>query len=162
MKIERTQNSKEYCKQLFDLQQKLKEYESKSEKEKEELRKNYGSRIMSEDELENETWKRYPLSPKYLVSNYGRVKFEGKIVKQINQIDEDGKEKFGYLVLDKNEVPNGSTYIYNFVAYTFLGKAEGDGYHVHHITNDGYDNSVENLVLLTKEEHSLVHGFNIG
>lgn len=34
--------------------------------------------------------------------------------------------------------------------------------HVHHITNDGYYNTTENLVLLTKDEHSYVHGFEVG
>ena len=53
-------------------------------------------------------------------------------------------------------------YVYNFVAYTFLGKKENDGFHVHHITNDGYYNTEENLVLLTKDEHSYIHGFEIG
>ena len=52
--------------------------------------------------------------------------------------------------------------MYQLVAYTFLGKIDGDGYHVHHITNDGYYNTTDNLILLTQEEHSYVHGFVIG
>lgn len=106
-----------------------------------------------EQDLACEIWKEFPLDKKYTVSNLGRVKFEGRIQKQKD-------EKIGYCTLaDENLCKD---YIYNFVAFTFLGKIEGDGLHVHHITNDGYYNTTENLVLLTPEEHSYVHGFEIG
>ena len=149
----------EYVKQLFDLQQQLIEYEKIEDKET--IRKTYGSRNLDENDLEGEIWKEYPLSPKYLVSNFGRIKFDGKIQQQTNQVDSvTGKIKGGYLVLENKDLRQD--YIYNFVAYTHLGKVEGDGYHVHHITNDGNDNSINNLVLLTAAEHSIVHGFKIG
>jgi len=103
--------------------------------------------------LKGEIWKEFPLDNRYAVSNMGRIKFKGKIQKQKD-------EKTGYCTLaDKNL---SKEYIYNFVAYTFLGKIKGDGYHVHHITNDGYYNTTDNLVLLTQKEHSYVHGFEIG
>lgn len=158
MNIDRTKPQDEYVKQLFNLQQQLKKYEKIEDKE--ELRKNYGSKNLSENNLEGEIWKEYPLNPEYLVSNLGRIKFDGKIQPQTDQVDENGKIKGGYLVLENKKLKQD--YIYNFVAYTFLGKVEGDGYHVHHITNDGNDNSTNNLVLLTAIEHSIVHGFRIG
>ena len=102
-----------------------------------------------ENDLEGEIWKIFPLDADYTVSNLGRIKYKGKIQKQKD-------EKVQYVTLaDKNLRQD---YVYNFVAYTFLGKIEYDGMHVHHITNDGYYNTVDNLVLLTKEEHSYVHG----
>ena len=54
-----------------------------------------------------------------------------------------------------------TTHVYSLVASAFLGEKEKDGYQVHHISNNGYDNSVNNLVLLTAAEHSFVHGFQI-
>ena len=106
-----------------------------------------------ENDLEGEIWKIFPLDADYTVSNLGRIKYKGKIQKQKD-------EKIQYVTLaDKNLRQD---YIYNFVAYTFLGKIKDDGIHVHHITNDGYYNTIDNLVLLTKEEHSYVHGFEIG
>lgn len=127
----------------------------------------------SKHNLQGEIWNKINQSgySKYEISNLGRVKYLGKIVPQKNEI-KDGKEHIGYLVLDKkafqDKYPDTSSnftqeiYVYTLVAFAFLGKIEGDGYHVHHITNDGYDNSTENLILLTAEEHSFVHGFKIG
>lgn len=159
MEFDRTKSLEEYGKTLFELQQKLKDYEKIENKD--ELRKNYGSQILIEENLDGEIWKKFPKNPKYLVSNKGRIKYDGKIQPQTHEINPGtGEPKWGYLVLEDKNLRQD--YIYNFVAFTFLGKIEGDGYHVHHITNDGYDNSVENLVLLTATEHSLVHGFRIG
>ncbi len=106
-----------------------------------------------EHNLKGEIWREFPTDKRYRVSNLGRIKFEGKIQKQKD-------EKIGYCTLADESLRKD--YVYNFVAYTFLNKVEGDGYHVHHITNDGYYNTVENLVLLTQDEHSFVHGFEVG
>ena len=106
-----------------------------------------------ENDLEGEIWKPFPLDTKYTVSNLGRIKYEGKIQKQKD-------EKIQYVTLADDNLRKD--YVYNFVAYTFLGKIEDDGMHVHHITNDGYYNTTENLILLTQEEHSYVHGFKVG
>lgn len=102
--------------------------------------------------LKGEIWKEFPLDKDYTVSNLGRIKYKGVIQKQKD-------DKVQYVTLADESLRRD--YIYNFVAYTFLGKKEGDGMHVHHITNDGYYNTEENLVLLTKDEHSYVHGFEV-
>lgn len=159
MEFDRKKSLEEYGKTLFKLQQTLKNYEKIENKDV--LRKNYGSQILEEQDLDGEIWKEFPKNPKYLVSNKGRIKYDGKIQPQTHEINPKTNEaKWGYLVLEDKNLRQD--YIYNFVAFTFLGKIEGDGMHVHHITNDGYDNSVDNLVLLTAVEHSLVHGFKIG
>ncbi|MBO6088266.1 HNH endonuclease [bacterium] len=106
-----------------------------------------------ENDLEGEIWKTFPLDKDYTVSSLGRIKYKGKIQKQKD-------EKIQYVTLEDKNLRQD--YVYNFVAYTFLGKMEDDGMHVHHITNDGYYNTIDNLVLLTKDEHSYVHGFEIG
>jgi len=106
----------------------------------------------SEENLKGEIWKDFPLDKNYTVSNLGRVKYKGVIQKQKD-------DKIQYVTLADENLRGD--YVYNFVAFTFLGKKEDDGFHVHHITNDGYYNTEENLVLLTKDEHSYVHGFEI-
>ena len=107
----------------------------------------------SENDLESEIWKEFPLDKDYTVSNLGRIKYRGKIQKQKD-------DKIQYVTLTDENLRQD--YIYNFVAYTFLGKEINDGFHVHHITNDGYFNTEKNMVLLTKDEHSYVHGFEVG
>ena len=167
-----TVDKDDYAKFLFNLQQKLKEFSNRTEPKKEEdyYAFNYNPNI------EGEEWKNIEGEgySKYSVSNYGRVKYCGFIVPQKNKIDDNGKEMKEYLVLDKEKFGemykdvatnfnlSKDVFVYSLVAYAFLGKKEGDYLHVHHITNDGYDNSVNNLILLTKEEHSLVHSFKIG
>lgn len=107
----------------------------------------------SENDLEGEIWKEFPFDKNYTVSNLGRIKYKEKIQKQKD-------DKIQYVTLADENLRKD--YCYNFVAYTFLGKKIGDGFHVHHITNDGYFNTEENLILLTKDEHSYVHGFEVG
>ncbi len=144
---------------LIELQQKLENYEKIENKE--EIRKSYASRNYNENNLDGEYWKEFPYDEKYLVSNKGRIKFNGVIQHQTEKINpETGEKMWGYLVLENKNLSR--EYIYRFVAYTFLGKIKDDGYHVHHITNDGNDNSVDNLILLTASEHSRVHGSKIG
>ena len=148
---------KNYYSWLDELKQKLLNYKPLFT----DLRINSPSFNYSEHNLQGEIWKDFPLDKKYSVSNLGRVKFEGKIQAQVDEIDtKTGKIKIGYIVLEDKNLRQD--YVYSFVASTFLGKIKGDGYHVHHITNNGYDNSIENLVLLNREEHSYVHGFEIG
>lgn len=128
----------------------------------------------SKHNLKGEIWKKIDQVgySRYEISNLGRVKYLGNIVPRKNKF-QNGKECIGYLVLDKQSFqknyPSGTPCgfsqkipVYTLVALAFLDKTEGDGYHVHHITNNGYDNEVNNLVLLTPEEHSYVHGFKIG
>lgn len=143
---------KNYYLWLDNLKQKLNNYQPLFT-DIETRRKLSPSFNYSEHNLKGEIWKEFPLNPQYTVSNLGRVKYEGKIQEQKD-------DKLHYITLADDNLRKD--YIYNFVAYTFLGKIEGDGYHVHHITNDGYYNTEENLILLTQEEHSYVHGFKVG
>jgi hypothetical protein len=43
------------------------------------------------------------------------------------------------------------------VAKVWLGHQVGDGFAVHHITNNGYDNRVENLILVKPDAHDRIH-----
>ena len=84
----------------------------------------------------------------YLVSNLGRIKLNGKILEQ-----KDDSNK-GYLKIDKTNLS------YKMIATAFFGNT--NGFHIHHINNNGFDCRPENLILLTQEEHSKVHGWPIG
>ncbi|MBD5447225.1 MAG: hypothetical protein HDR32_05670 [Treponema sp.] len=103
--------------------------------------------------LPGEEWRDLPGYDRYSISTMGRVKYNGIIVQQ------DDAAKTGYLKLDvdKKLSVDHSVNVYTLVAKTFLGKKEGDGYDVHHIDNNGYDNRPENLILLTRPQHNAVH-----
>lgn len=143
---------KNYYLWLDELKQKLNDYEPLF-RDLDARRSISPSFNYSEHNLQGEIWKEFPLDKRYMISNLGRVKFDGKIQKQ-------KEDKIQYITLDDENLCKD--YVYNLVAYTFLGKIKGDGYHVHHITNDGYYNTTDNLILLTKEEHSYIHGFKVG
>lgn len=90
----------------------------------------------------------------YYISTFGRIKYDDKFLKQ------DDVSKQGYLVLlkpDDNTPINTTTCVYTFVAKMFMGKKDGDGLHVHHIDNNGYDCRLKNLILLTPAQHNAVH-----
>lgn len=114
-----------------------------------EQSKEFGSLCLSENDLPGEVWKPYKIDG-LEVSSYGRVRHNKKIVPQKDS-EEKGKE-VGYLVLDNAELPKCC--VYKMVAEVFLEMPSSEGYAVHHITNNGYDNSVGNLIYLTKEQHN--------
>ena len=124
---------------------------------KEEIaeRKREGAKRYNSEEanLPGEEWCDLPGYSHDSISNMGRVKYNDTIVQQ------DDAEKTGYLKLDveKKLGVDHTVNVYALVAKAFLGKKEGDGYDVHHIDNNGYDNRPENLILLTRTQHNAVH-----
>lgn len=139
---------------------------------KEKRKKESPSFIIENFDLENEKWADYPqelfnnFKSEYttrqykdlenidtiMVSNFGRVKIDGIIEEQ-----EDQSGKTGYLQLKKYP---GLGMIYQLVAETWLEKPIGICsdciLDVHHITNNGYDNGVENLIWLNRCDHSRI------
>ncbi|MBD5440838.1 MAG: HNH endonuclease [Treponema sp.] len=129
-------------------------HEKPSKQEIAERKREGAKRYNSEaDSLPGEEWRTLPNDEHYSISNMGRVKYNDAIVQQ------DDAEKTGYLKLnvDKKLKVDHSVKVYTLVAKAFLGKKEGDGYDVHHIDNNGYDNRPENLILLTRAQHNAVH-----
>ena len=63
MHLDRTVTQEEYVKQLFNLQQKLIEYDKIEDKEA--IRKTYASKNYDENDLNGEIWQEFPLNPKY-------------------------------------------------------------------------------------------------
>lgn len=154
-------NGKTYT--IRELAEKAGEFTQKNSKEKkakETFEPIYNS---DEDLLTGEEWRTLTQKgwSKYAVSNKGRIRWNGHLIKQYDEI-RYGKERTGYLVLDRNKEYDVEHhfYVYKMVAMAFLGKEENDKYHVHHIDNNGYDCRPENLILLTPEQHSYVHVFS--
>lgn len=87
------------------------------------------------------------------VSNMGRVKFkfdnenEYKIIPQNDDIEK------GYLRLANYP---GFGEVYRLVAEIWIGEIPPRAI-VHHIDNDGYNNRVENLLIVTPDEHWEIH-----
>lgn len=138
------------------------EYNSNQElKEELKRQKYYHSKIYNDTKISvfpGEIWKELKDIDgftKYSVSSFGRIKYNGVLILQ-----DDEKDRYGYLVLDNEHSKNitHSVYVYSMVAYGFLGKLPNDGKHVHHIDNNGYNNRPENLILLEADQHSFVHG----
>jgi hypothetical protein len=102
--------------------------------------------------LEGETFKTQE-GKNIEVSNLGRVRSGGNILEQY-----DPKNN-GYLFVDINGTPEK---VYRLVAETWIAKPDqGEGsipYNtVHHISNNGYDNRVENLMWVTAWQHAMIH-----
>ena len=103
-------------------------------------------------ELPGERWVEHPTYKSYKVSNLGRVMINGEIQRQRD--DPDGK--LGYLVLEKYT----SVLVYQLVADCFLDRTKQDPderLSVHHIDNNGYDCSENNLIMLTEKQHNAIH-----
>lgn len=105
-----------------------------------------------------EIWREVPDNKKYTVSNLGRIKLNGILVHQ------DDNNFNGYLKMTKTvegkDSDNRSENIYIFVAKAFFSNYK-EGIYVHHINNNGYDCRPENLILLEKGQHSIVHNFPV-
>ena len=123
------------------------------------------------EKMEGELWRKYPNIEDLLVSNKGRLKYNGKIVEQVEEYQNNlYKTHIGYLQIKKNDNKDlwkilKENYVYQVVAKVWLIKPENECqnciYEVHHITNDGYNNRPENLIYLTLCQHNKVHSSNI-
>lgn len=96
------------------------------------------------DKLE-EIINRYSEVNKLEISTKGRAKINGKFAEQI---DEFGRT--GYLRL-KGYGDLGM--MWTLTAETWLEKPQGECLDVHHLTNDGYNNSVGNLIYIPRFLH---------
>ena len=119
---------------------------------------------MQEDDIQGEIFQKYgEFDERIEVSNLGRVKFNGEIQEQT-----DEKTSVGYLYLknyQKIQKELGKTFndefVYEMVANVWLEKPKNKIciYDIHHIDNDGYHNTVDNLIWLKRCEHKAIHPF---
>ena len=117
------------------------------------------SKKQLESSASGEEWRLLtnPGYTKYAVSSEGRVAFYSN--GRYHVIFQDDNNGNGYLRLDPKSEYNldHDIEVYKLIAMGFFGKRIGDGYDVHHKINDGYNCRKENLVLLTRAQHNIVH-----
>lgn len=146
---------KQYYKQLFDACPRPISYTEDSywDKVRASQRKFFKEqeKTISKLELPGEVWREHPTYKKFEVSNLGRIRKDGVILRQID----DPHGRLGYLVLEKYP----SILVYRFVSDCFLDRLKPyvKGLEVHHINNDGYNCREDNLILLTRKQHNAIH-----
>ena len=102
----------------------------------------------------NEIWK--PTNnPKYQISNFGRIRKELKQKGKFSYL-KGSKSKWSYCYLDSRCTGGSHVYIHKFVAENFIGEIP-EGYVVHHIDEDIHNNHVDNLKILSRQEHRTIH-----
>jgi len=111
--------------------------------------------------LEGEIFKKHP-EKNVEVSNLGRVKQSDSVLEQYDP------QNNGYLFVDiKSTRKTISEKVYRLVAETWLERPDLEEplkniksycYNtVHHISNNGYDNRIENLMWVTEWQHAMIH-----
>jgi hypothetical protein len=120
-------------------------------------------------ELPGEIFRKYPKNPNHIlykfreffasekggnyiieVSNYGRIKINDNIAKQI-------EEKNGWFYIKITETVNYP--VYRLVAETWCKcffEDSTDNWQVHHLSNDGYDNTPNNLIWIKGNFHNKI------
>lgn len=105
---------------------------------------------------------KYKNIKKIEVSNLGKIRFTdiNDKIEIKNQI-ECFSNKTGYLRLEGNYTALPDQFIYRFVAETWLEKetCDCDCWDVHHINNNGLENTPENLIWLKRCQHQKLHIF---
>ena len=111
--------------------------------------------------FQGELFKKHPdISLPFEVSNFGRIKVDGKILLQYPDIGKKQEDDpYGYLKIWYNNSWY-EEYVYRLVAKTWCENPNPELYKiVHHISNNGMDNRKENLMWVTKAQHDEIHNF---
>ena len=116
------------------------------------------SKFEGDKDLDGEIWKQ--TYTHYYASNYGRIKYKSDKGMIIPQRKQDGnlyldREKWFKKCAENNiESIKISTEV---LVYTYIAEAfnlNKEGYHIHHINRNGYDNRLENLLALPQWIHN--------
>jgi len=100
---------------------------------------------IEKNKLEKEKFEWHP-NIQIGVSNYGNIKN-----------NYNGKYYGKYFKILENKYVNIPFYVYRIVAETFIENPNYKCYtDVHHISNNGYDNSLYNLLWVTKDQHNKI------
>ncbi|MDR3258255.1 MAG: hypothetical protein LBT51_01410 [Fusobacteriaceae bacterium] len=97
----------------------------------------------------------FPEYDEIKVSNFGRIIYHNEILHQESR----SKKDYDYLCVKIPEY-RFPILVYKLVAETFLLKDNPDPskYNIiHHISNNGFDNRVINLIYVTSEQHKEIH-----
>ena len=121
--------------------------------------KNYdSSAYISEEDLPDEIWApEENKNWKYYLSNFGRVRYKSHRGLIIPQRKENGdlyldKEKWEEKCLENVDTIGACVKVYPLIAEAF--KIKKDGYDIHHINCNGYDNRLDNLISLPNWIHA--------
>jgi len=124
------------------------------------------------NDLDNEEWEDYNLEN--ILSMYNKNHYIGKRYHNIEKLQVSSKGRVKIILKGNNEprillqtddleggylrLPEfpGFGNVYRLVAEVWLEHSKERNI-VHHINNDGYDNSVNNLIWVTAEEHNEIH-----
>ena len=116
------------------------------------------SKFEGDKDLDGEIWKQ--TYTHYYASNYGRIKYKSDKGMIIPQRKQDGnlyldREKWFKKCAENNIKSikiSTEVLVYTYIAEAFnLNK---EGYHIHHINRNGYDNRLENLLALPQWIHN--------
>lgn len=116
--------------------------------------------ITKPKKLDGENWKPHPTYSGVEISDFGRVKIDGKIEK-LTEVTRSRAENLPITaeILKRSDIGyvgvrvNGEwKLVYELVAETFLGKRP-EGTVIHYKTNDGYDNRPSNLMYVPSDDH---------
>jgi hypothetical protein len=103
------------------------------------------------DELDFKEFNHY-YNPDITVSNIGRVKYKGEFADQIYDNIQ------GVLYINTNNTKHPREDVHRLVALPWLNNNKGDDYRaIHHINNNGYNNSIKNLLVVTPAQHEMIH-----
>lgn len=94
----------------------------------------------------------------YEISNFGRIRKINGEVQPLHESYHNGYDySDGYLAFASFSIHKEVSKAFNSVPA--LEEINYKDYEAHHINNNGHENTPENLIWLTKEQHDIVHGF---
>lgn len=102
-----------------------------------------------------EIWKDIPDFDNYEVSNLGNVRNKKTLVVKKQRIGKSIYEYYKKVDLSKNGYRR-TTKVHRLVYEAFFGFVSS-GMDIHHIDFDSMNNSLENLIVVTKDEHKQLH-----
>jgi hypothetical protein len=90
-----------------------------------------------------------------LISNYGRVIYDNELIKPFVV------DTFLHCLKVYFKNMNEEFYVHRIVKETFDPIEDMSSLQVHHISNNALDNSLDNLLWVTKEDHDRIHDRNL-
>lgn len=118
--------------------------------------KNLYSELLVSDEIKEEF--KYYKNTNIEVSNIGRIRLEGKILKQHNTYA--GHLFVRFPSMGEKRPPYSKEAVCRLVEETWKVDHNKEYNIVHHISNNGYDNRINNLLWVNEWQHTIIHPEN--